>query len=193
MPLIRIEHYPGLRQVFIASEEIGHLATICYSAAGPNYVALGTNAEQAKVCGVAYGATSGVVSGKNLRAVVEGIVSGLVCAIAVNAGDRVAVASAGKIAPLNTIQPAISGRVTGAISGYIPAGGTGLTSGIQTASGIISGFTTISTPPIFSSGSLAGVFSSGLAEALNTARILGKALASGAADAGIPVLVTLGG
>lgn len=185
MPLIRIVHYPGVRQVFIASEEISHLATICYSAAGPNYVALGTNAEQAKVCGVAYGAVSGVVSGKNVRAVINGIVSGVICAVAVNAGDRVAVASAGKISPLNTIQPKVSG--------FIPTGSRGLISGVLGAThnilsgfagGILSGSTSITT---------ASVFSSGLAEALNTARVLGKALASGAANAGIPVLVTLGG
>ena len=182
MPLIRIQSYPGVRQVFIASEEISHLAVIAINETGPRYVELGTNADQAKVCGVAYGAVSGIVSGQVIRAVTQGIVSGVALATDVLAGDRVTCASAGLITPINTITPA------GAISGYIPAGATGLTSGIQAASGVISGFATIATPSIFSSGAIVGT-------AFNTARVLGKALASGFVLSGhtVPILVCLGG
>lgn len=249
MPLLRIQRYPGVRQVFIASEEIGHLATIAISDVGPRYAKLGENADQALVCGVAYGAVSGQVSGKPFKAVTLGIVSGVALAADVNAGDRVTCASAGKITPLNTITPAgaISGYVTGVISGYIPAGATGLASGVQAgvqvsgyipagatgflsgqyhaavsgngwASGFLSGLTTIdtpsifssgaiaanisgavaiTTPPVFSSGAFVGSFSSGAVAgtAFNTARVLGKALASGFVLSGhtIPILVTLGG
>lgn len=184
MPLIRIQSYPGVRQVFIAAEDISHLAVIACSSEGIRRVALGTNAKQAEVCGVAYGAVSGVISGKVIRAVTHGIVSGLICAVKVSAGDRVTCASAGKIAPLNTISPTISGFATlhlisGLVGGEVtvqatPGGALGWTSGIA------SGLTGIQ-------------FSSGKVTPFDTAKILGKALTSGAIGAGIPVLVTLGG
>ena len=166
MPLIRIQSYPGVRQVFIASEEISHLAVISINKTGPRYVELGTNALQELVCGVAYGAVSGTVSGGIIRAVTQGIVSGVALAADVMAGDRVACASAGKITPLNSIQPA--GLVSGLTgSGHLILSGIG--------GGIISGYAT--------------------AVAFNTARVLGKALASGFVLSGhtVPVLVTLGG
>lgn len=184
MPLIKIQTYPGMRQVFIAAEDISHLAVIAYSDKGIRRVAPGTNAKQAEVCGVAYGSVSGAVSGKILRAVTHGIVSGLICAIAVDAGDRVACASAGKIAPLNTVSPIVSASITlnlisGSVGGEVsvqttPAGVLGWTSGLA-------------------SGLTGMQFSSGKLEPFDTARILGKALTSGAIGAGIPVLVTLGG
>lgn len=167
MPLIRVQSYPGVRQIFIASEAISHLAVVAINETGPRYVEVGTNADQALVCGVLYGGvTSSLGSGKICRVVTHGVVSGVALATDVNTGDRVTCASAGRITPLNSIQPAgvVSG-LTGAshniLSGY--------------AGGIISGYATAST--------------------INTARVLGKALASGFVLSGhtVPVLVTLGG
>ena len=170
--LIRVQRYPGVRQVFIASEEISHLAVIAINETGPRYAELGTNADQAKVCGVAYGAVSGAVSGKPFRAVTEGIVSGVAIATDVNAGDRVTCASAGKITPINTVTHTvnlISGLVGGAVTAQASDGALGHTSGI------LSGLTGI--------------------QPVDTARVLGKALASGFVLSGhaIPLLVTLGG
>lgn len=165
MPLLRIEHYPGVKQVFIASEAISHLAVVEISPAGPQYVKSGVFGTSGGVAGVLYGAvTSALSSGKICRVVTQGIVSGVVCASSINAGDRVTLASGGRIAAFNTI------TVLGA--------GGGLVSGLQAASGIISGWATtlVSGTPF------------------NTAQVLGKALASGGgAGSGIPVLVTLGG
>jgi len=195
MPLIRIQRFPGVRQVFIATEEISHLAVIAINETGPRYVELGTNADQALVCGVAYGSVSGIVSGQAIRAVTEGIVSGVAIAVDINAGDRVACASAGKIAPLNTITPvgSISGGVLGFTSGLIAAGATGFFSG-RITSGVLSGVASGFSPLL--SGSILGSFSGAIiGTSFNTARVLGKALASGIAASGhtVPVLVTLGG
>jgi len=206
MPLIRIQRFPGVRQVFIATEEISHLAVIAINETGPRYVELGTNADQALVCGVAYGSVSGIVSGQAIRAVTEGIVSGVAIAVDINAGDRVACASAGKIAPLNTITPvgSISGGVLGFTSGLIAAGATGFFSGRITSgvlSGVASGFSpllsgAVALDEIYISGAVAGSFSGAIiGTSFNTARVLGKALASGFVLSGhtVPVLVTLGG
>ncbi|GAI45831.1 unnamed protein product, partial [marine sediment metagenome] len=125
MPLLRIEHYPGVRQIFIASEAISHLAVVEISPFGPQYVKSGVSGISGRVAGVLYGAvTSALGSGKICRVVTQGIVSGVVCASSINAGDRVTLASGGRIAAFNTITPA------GAISGYVP---------INLASGGISG------------------------------------------------------
>ena len=167
MPLLRIQSYPGFRQIFIASEAISHLAVVAINETGPRYVEVGTNADQALVCGVLYGeVTSSLGSGKICRVVTHGIVSGVAIATDVNAGDRVTCASAGKITPINTIQPA------GLVSGILGSGHN-IMSGL--GDGIISGYAT--------------------ASALHTARVLGKALASGFILSGhtVPVLVTLGG
>ena len=173
MPLLRIQHYPGVKQVMIAGEGIADLATV-ELLPGERQVRMGHTGNEHLAAGVARGA---VVSGALVRVVTQGIISGVKTALAVQAGDRLTIATSGCVVPLNTITPA------GAMSGYIPAGATGLASGIQTASGIISGFTTINTPSIFSSGAFAGT-------AYNTGRILGRALTSGASGLGIQMLVS---
>lgn len=164
MALLKIQSYPGFRQIFIASEAISHLAVVEISSAGPRYVKSGVSGVSGRVVGVLYGAmTSALGSGKVCRVVTQGIVSGVVCASLINAGDRVTLASGGRIAALNDI------TVLGA--------GGGLVSGIQTASGIISGYATtiVSGTPF------------------NTGQTLGKALASGGGlGSGIPILITLG-
>ena len=183
----KIQSYPGFRQVFVATEEVSHLCAIAivYSADGVNRVDLGEEATQEKAGGIAYGARSGAISGQLVRVVTQGIVSGVILGADCLVGDRLMMASAGRLMPLNTIQPAISG--------FIPTGAIGIVSGVLgaghnilsgAAGGIISGGATITSAPVFSSG---------LAQSLNTARVLGKALNSGVAGAGIPVLVTLGG
>lgn len=186
MPLVRIQHYPTTTQVLIASENISHLAVLELSPAGMNYCRVGA-ANPELVCGVAWGAVSGKTSGQVVRVVTAGFVSGLVCASNINAGDRVMLASGGRITTLNSITPA------GAVSGFVPinlvsggfaSGGVGIGAGpaLGNSSGnIISGLT----GAVFSSGLFAGT-------AFNTGRVLGKALASGLGLSAIPVLVTLG-
>ena len=89
MPLLRIQSYPSFRQIFIASEVISHLAVVEISSAGPQYVKSGVSGVSGRVAGVLYGAvTSALGSGKVCRVVTQGIVSGVVCASSINAGDR---------------------------------------------------------------------------------------------------------
>lgn len=204
MPLLRIVHQPGLTQTFIASEAISDLATIEISTAGLQYVQQARDANPERAAGVARG---GVSSGELVRAIVQGIVSGVICAAAVQAGDRLMIASGGRVTPLNTITPA--GAISGyapvtAISGFIPTTGTGLLSGLTGAGhlilsgyagGILSGGISLTSPPIFSSGVGAVSFSSGsfAGTSWNTTRIIGKALASGGAGSGISILVAIAG
>jgi hypothetical protein len=168
MPLLRIYRQPGLKQVFIASEAISDLATIEISTVGPEYVqqARDTNPEWA--VGVARGS---VASGGLVRAIVEGIVSGVICAAAVNAGDRLMIASGGMVTPLNTITAA------GLFSGI----GGGVVSGIMAASGIISGYATVN---------LSGYATM---TAFNTTRVIGKALTSAGAGSGLIMFVGIAG
>ncbi len=189
----KIQSYPGARQVFVATEEVSHLCAVAivYSADGINRVELDEEATQEKGAGIAYGAQSGQVSGQLVRVVTQGIISGVILGVDCLVGDRLMIASAGRLMPLNTITPA------GAVSAYIPITGMSLLSG-QIASGVlneallsglaqnISGYATLTSAPVFSSGSLVGT-------SFNTARVLAKALNSGSAGVGIPVLVTLGG
>jgi hypothetical protein len=138
MPLIKIEHEPNQKISVIAAEEIAHLAVVDVSPVGSNYVALGSDTNPQRVAGVAWGSQSGSVSGKMMRVVGGGWVSGLVCGVAVNAGDRLQAASGGRVQPATRM---------------------GLTSGIQTASGIVSGSVTVTIPVIgraFSSGAIGG-------------------------------------
>jgi hypothetical protein len=113
MPLLRIVHQPGVKQVFIASEAISDLATVEISTVGQGYVQV-ARANPERAAGVARGSA---FSGQVVHTIVEGIVSGVTCAAAVNAGDRLMIASGGKVTPLNF----------------------GVVSGIMAASGIISG------------------------------------------------------
>ncbi|KKN87055.1 hypothetical protein LCGC14_0263250 [marine sediment metagenome] len=175
MPLIRIQSYPGNKQVFIASEAMSDLAVVVYSPAGARYVEAGEEASQERVAGVLKGVvTSALGSGGICRVVTDGIVSGVMCGIAVQAGDRVVCASTGHIQPLNTIlQRAASGAIFVAIaSGLL----SGVASGVQ---GPLSGAI------IVASGALMGTF-------FTTGRVFAKALASGGAGSGIPILVGLG-
>jgi hypothetical protein len=177
MALVKIHRENGVKHVFIAAEGIGNLATveILPGTAGERQIKMGTTGDEHLAAGVAIGAVN---SGDLAFVITQGIVSGVTTAQAVQAGDRLTIAASGKVTPLNTVTPA------GAISGYIPAGATGITSGIQTASGLVSGITTIDTPAQFSSGSIAGT-------AFNTGRVLGKALTSGLSGLGIQMLVCL--
>lgn len=172
MPLLRIQHQQGIKHVFIAGEGIADLATV-ELLPGARQVRMAATGNEHLGAGVARGA---VASGELVRVIAQGIVSGVKTAAAVQAGDRLTIATSGCVTPLNSITPA------GAVSGYIPAGATGLTSGEQAASGIISGFTTINTPSVFSSGAFAGT-------AFLTGRVLGKALTSGLLGSGIQMLV----
>lgn len=56
--------------------------------------------------------------------VTQGIVSGVRCGLAVNVGDRLALASAGHVRPLNTITPLIN-LISGLVGGSLTAQATG--------------------------------------------------------------------
>ena len=165
MPLLKIQSYPGFKEIFIASDTISDLATVELVVGPGRRVAMGSTANQHLAAGVARGA---VVSGALARVVTHGIVSGVKTDQDVNAGDRLAIATSGVVTPLNTIQPT---AVSGAIGGLV--------SGEQAASGIISGYATI-----IASGDPTGA-------AFNTGRIVGKALTSGQSGLGIQMLVSL--
>jgi len=166
MPLLKIQSYPGFKEIFIASDTISDLATVELVVGPGRRVAMGSTTNQHLAAGVARGA---VVSGALARVVTHGIVSGVKTDRDVNAGDRLAIATSGVVTPLNTIQPT-------AVSGLIG----GLVSGVQTASGIISGYASI-----IASGDPTGA-------AFNTGRVVGKALTSGQSGLGIQMLVSLG-
>lgn len=173
MPLIRILSYPGGRQVFIASEAISHLAAVVYSDAGARYVEAGEDATAERVCGILYGAvTSALGSGKICRVVTQGIVSGVLCGVQVQAGDRLICTSTGHIMPLNAILPTVG--VSGPIS-------------LTIASGLLSGVMSSFQGPF--SGAVVVASGVAMGTAFNTGKTFAKALASGAAGAGIPILV----
>lgn len=185
MPLIRIQKDRGIKHIFIASDNIADLAAL-ELVPGERQVGMGATGNEHLAAGVSRGSAN---SGKLVRVITQGIISGVKTAQDVEAGDRLTIAVSGFVTPLNTITP------VGAISGYIPSGATGLISGIS-ASGMIasgtwgfsgfiaSGFATISTPSIFSSGAFTGT-------AFNTGRVLGRALTSGLSGLGIQMLVSL--
>ncbi|GAJ03299.1 unnamed protein product [marine sediment metagenome] len=177
MPLLKIQSYPGFRQVFIASDTISDLATVELVVGPGRRVAMGSTANQHLAAGVARGA---VVSGALVRVVTHGIVSGVKTDRDINAGDRLAIATSGMVTPLNTIQPtAVSGDIRGLVSGLTVSGW--LASGDWTASGLVlSGYAAI-----IASGQLIGA-------AFNTGRIVGKALTSGESGLGIQMLVSPG-
>lgn len=177
MPLLRIQSYPGIRQIFIAGEGIANLATVELFQGG-RQVKMGATGEGHLAAGIARGAA---VSGDLVRVITHGIVSGVEIGsgYTVNLGDRLTLAVSGKVIPLNTIQPtAVSGAIGGLVSGLTVSGW--LTSGDFTASGLVlSGYATI-----IASGQLTGA-------AFNTGRVLGKALISGGSGAAIQMLVSL--
>lgn len=193
MPLIRIQKDRGIKHVLIAAEGIGDLATV-ELVAGERQVKMGTTNDEHLAAGVARGSA---LSGALVRVITQGIVSGVKIASGqtVAYGDRLTIATSGMVTPLNSITPAgaVSGYVVGATSGYVPIAGGGLVSGEQVASGIISGWATITSAPIFSSGRVAIPLSSGsfAGTAFYTGRVLGKALTSGGSGAAIQMLVCL--
>ncbi len=163
MPLLRIQSYPGIKQIFIASEAISDLATVELVVGSGRRVAMGSTANQHLAAGVARGA---VVSGALARVVTHGIVSGVKTDQDVNAGDRLAIATSGVVTPLNTITG------SGLISGLLASGAMASGAGMVGFSGFItSGFATAT---------------------FNTGRLVGKALTSGLAGSGIQMLVSLG-
>jgi len=222
MPLIRIQRDQGVKLVFIAGGYIADLASVELFT-GERQVKMGATGDEHLAAGVSRGSA---LSGDLVRVIAQGIVSGVKIAsgYTVAYGDRLTLATSGAVRPLNSITPtgaisgyitgAISGyvTVTGAISGYIPQGAVGFFSGII-ASGIIlsgysiplSGYVSIASGSIFSSGSLvglgafnsgslAGKFNSGafVGTAFNTGRILGRALTSGGSGmAAIQMMVCL--
>ena len=177
MPLLKIQSYPGFREVFIASEGISDLATVELVGGPGRRVAMGSTANQHLAAGVVRGA---VDSGALVRVVTHGIVSGVKADQDVNAGDRLAIATSGMVTPFNTIMPEadISGAIYGTVSGIVASGiGSGLLSGVSLPlSGIV--VTALS-------GQLTG-------SVFNTGRTLGKALTSGLSGLGIQMLVSLG-
>lgn len=201
MPLLKIQSYPGVKEIFIASEAISDLATVELVVGPGRRVAMGSTTRQELAAGVARGAA---VSGAIVRVVTHGIVSGVKADQDVNAGDRLAIATSGMVTPFNTITPEgnVSGNITGAISGYVPinlASGGGLSGMIGvgdgpalviTSGGSRSGVTGVQ----FCSGGLAATFGSGLlvGTAFNTGRVVGKALTSGLSGVGIQMIVSLG-
>ncbi|GAI53399.1 unnamed protein product, partial [marine sediment metagenome] len=115
MSLLRIEHYPGVKQVFIAGETIADLATV-ELLPGERQVRMGSTGNEELAAGVARGT---VVSGALARVITQGILSGVKTALAVQAGDRLTIATSGRVVPLNTIQTtAVSGLIGGASQRY---------------------------------------------------------------------------
>lgn len=112
MPLLRIQKYPGFKQVLQAGEGIADLATIELVPGGT--VKMGKTGDEQLAAGVALGA---VVSGELVRFVTQGIVSGVKTGEAVQAGDRLTVATSGRVVPLNYGLILASGLLSGLASG----------------------------------------------------------------------------
>lgn len=162
MPLLRIQRELGVKQVLIAGEGIADLATV-ELLPGERQVRMGATGNEHLAAGVARGSA---VSGALVRVVTEGIVSGVKTAQAVEAGDRLTIATSGVVTPLNTITG------SGLISGLLASGAMASGAGMVGFSGFItSGFATTT---------------------FNTGRVLGKALTSGLSGLGIQMLVSLG-
>jgi hypothetical protein len=163
-----------ITDTFISEEPVGNLCVVCVSATDRK-IKLSTDATPELIAGVNIGSL--VLSGQPARVVTHGEVSGLICAAAVTAGDRVTGAISGRVTPINTITP------TGSIL---------LTSGSMT-SGATSGYVGVEGIALINPGGL--VSATGFqGTAFNTQRVLGKALDTGAgAGSGIRVLVAIGG
>ncbi|MBA7671406.1 hypothetical protein ES703_79564 [subsurface metagenome] len=176
MPLLKIQSYPGFKEIFIASDTISDLATVELVVGPGRRVAMGSTTNQHLAAGVARGA---VVSGALVRVVTHGIVSGVLTDRDVNAGDRLAIAISGVVTPLNTIAPYAA---SGSIYGTLASGSVRVpfVSGESLLSGVVSG-----SAFIVASGALLGT-------AFNTGRVVGKALTSGESGLGIQMMVTLG-
>ncbi len=167
--LYRIQKYPGRVEVMVAGEALSDLHTVEVTALG-NAAAVqeGRTATLIEGMGVVRGT---VASGAIARVQTAGRISGLICATAINAGDRVAVANL-------TSGPGLAsgnGLVQSLNSILLSGNAYGVVSGIQTASGLISG----GTSPLVSGSLLTG-------------GVIGKALTSGGIGSGIQVLLTGG-
>lgn len=191
MPLVRVRvSATGEKDVYVAGEAISHLATIMIGTGSPRQVVKATSAGILKQAGVAIGT---VVSGALVYAVTKGFVSGLICALAVQMGDRI-VAANKTSGPGLASGPGLVIPATPTISGWIPSisGFLDFTSGamaagqigidgtaLSRASGLLSGVTgfRVVSQPVFSSGEVVPV--------------LGKALTSGGVGSGIQAVLLL--
>jgi len=200
MALIKVST-SKITEMFVAEEPIGTLASVYLS--DDKKVKEGVTAFQERARGVVLAA---VLSGNLARVVTHGIISGLICASSINAGDRVAIANSsgyahasglvsghGMITPFNTITP--SGSLT-RVSGFI----TLVSGSLVGASGFYSGFIGIDGTSLFGHGGLISGVTGFTGEAptftgtaFNTGRVLGMALQSGGFGSGIRVLVDKGG
>ena len=165
MPLLKIQSYPGNRQVFIAGEGIADLATV-ELVHGERQVRMGSTDNRCLAAGVARGQA---VSGALVYVIVHGVLSGVKTAndAKVDAADTLAIATSGRVAPFNFIAPLIN-----LISGAMFSGAVGVDGqALVITSGPISGVTGIQT--------------------IATARVVGRALTSGGSGAAIQMLVSL--
>lgn len=159
MPLIRIQKNTGVKQIFIAAEGIADLATI-ELVPGDRLVKMGATGDERLAAGVSRGSA---LSGDLVRVITQGIVSGVKTNQAVQAGDRLTIATSGVVTPFNTF------TVSGLFSGVVASGiWSGLASGLQP---VLSGWVTASQI---------------------TGRLIGKAITSGLSGLGIQMLVSLG-
>ena len=172
MAIIKVMAYPGQIAVIQSVEGISNLHAVMISPPG---VAEATSGQGWRGLGIARGT---VVSGQLARVMTHGMISGVICAVAVQAGDRLMAegntsgpglaSGPGLVTPFNTITPvgAISGYVTGVISGYIDAAISGYVPApkMDLASGLVGGALTVQA----SDGALGWV--SGLASGLTGIR-----------------------
>lgn len=187
---------PGFQEsIFIAEETIPQRCAVVITNVDntPNNarrVSMGSTALNYAGIGVSIG---GAASGQPCRVVTHGVVSGVVLASVVGIGDGLAVANVtsgggycsgyGKLTALRTITPAgtiATSAVTAVtIDAAVGFKGTYALSGYLT-SGSISGLAATAVTAL--SAALTGT-------AVNTARIIAKALMSGGMGSAIPVMV----
>lgn len=199
MSLVKIKT-SRVEEIFTSEEPIGNLAAVIVST-GARSVKEGTSTTQQFAGGVNVGGAA--LSGKPVRVVLQGIVSGVICGAAVSAGDRLTVANvtsggglasgAGKVTPMNSITPAGTlPRVSGSIL---------LASGLMTnVSGAISGHVGVQGLALVNPGALISGVTGFLGEtptftgtAFNTGRVFARALENGNIGSGIRILVQPGG
>ncbi len=176
MALLKIQTEQGVKRIFIAAEGISDLATVELSPGGARYVAMGSTTNQHLVAGVARGLAA---SGQLIWVVTEGFVSGVKTNQTVNAGDRLAIATSGRVTPFNTITPTGYPLISGSLlmSGYFASG---------FLSGVLSGYGYPTSG--FVQANISGAF---VGTAFNTGRVLGKALTSGLSGLGIQMIVSV--
>lgn len=169
---------PGRSEaVFIAEEDIGRLVSVAITNnSGFNRgVSLGTTALQAMGVGVSI---AGAQSGKPVRVVTMGPVSGVVLTSVVGAGDRLACANnlsgaGGRLVGLNTITPA--GSITD--PHFV---------GVYGPDATLSGLAYLASGSYVSGALFVGT-------SFNTGRVIARALMSGGIGSAIQVYVCAGG